>query len=81
LSLSKEEEERYRLRPFISDRYSMGLEKMAGLVKIAQFWQLIWLNGEQKDHPVSITPGQGFCAWRNLSAWFVKGAVAVVLER
>jgi hypothetical protein len=36
----------------------MGLERMAGLVKIAQFWQLIWLNGEQKDHPVSITPGQ-----------------------
>jgi hypothetical protein len=23
----------------------MGLERMAGLVQIAQFWQLIWLNG------------------------------------
>jgi hypothetical protein len=57
----------------------MGLERMAGLVKIAQFWQLIWLNGEQKDHPVSITPGQA--RGGNLSAWFVKGAVAAVLER
>jgi hypothetical protein len=28
----------------IVNRYSIGLERMVGLVQTAQFWQLIWLN-------------------------------------